>query len=71
MDNSKVVVCFEQNSEEDGKIGRYQWNESMKMCKTLGLNPVTMTDIQFGGGTNTKFLFGFGGALGSPHLTKA
>ena len=32
---------------------------------------MTMTDMQFGGGTNAKFLFGFGGALGSPHLPEA
>ena len=32
---------------------------------------MTMTDIQFGGGTNAKFLFGFGGALGSLHLPEA
>ena len=35
VDNSKVVVCFKQNSEEADKIGRYQWDESMKMCKPL------------------------------------
>ena len=43
----------------------------MKMCKTLGLSPVTMTDMQFGGGTNSKFLFGFGSDLDAPNLPKA
>ena len=52
-------------------IGRYQRDESMKMCKTLGLSPMTMTDMQFSGGTNAKFLFGFGGALGSPQPLEA
>ena len=60
MDNSKVIVCFEKNSEQDGKIGRYQWDKARKMCKILGLSPVTMRNMQFGGGTNATFILGFG-----------
>ena len=50
VDHNKVIACFEQNSEQDGKIGSYQWDESLKMYKTLGFSPMTMADMQSGQG---------------------
>ena len=31
VDHSKVIACFKQNSEQGGKIGRYQWDESQNV----------------------------------------
>ena len=67
----KVIACFKQNFEDKSRLGRLQWSLSVNMCETLGLSPVTMVDMQFGGGTDARFLFEFGGFLSSPHLLKA
>ena len=54
-DKNKGVACFEQNFEEMGRAGRLQWTQSVKMRRTLGLSPVAMADMQFGGGTDRRF----------------
>ena len=71
VDNTKVIACFEQNIEQDGMVGRAQWNVAWKLCSTFSLSPVTMRDMQFGGATNARFLFGFGGSFDSSHLPTA
>ena len=70
VNTNRVIACFKQNFKKNGKSGKFQWSDAKAMCDTLSLSPVTMRDMQFGGGTNASFLFGFGNDLDSPHLPR-
>ena len=65
-EKNKIVACFEQNFEDSSRVGRRQWSLAVTLCETFGLSLVAMADMQFGGGTDAMFIFGFGDSLSLP-----
>ena len=70
-DIEKVIACFGVNFENSTGSRCHFWPQAMRLCDMLGISQVTLTDMQFGGGTNDRFLFGFGSSLGETCLPEA